>query len=64
MAKGETGMTSHPAWILLLAVMVSAATAITGDRTLRDRACAAAYTFLSCTLIVFAGSWLMYWIHG
>jgi hypothetical protein len=57
-------MISHLALTLLLSVLVAGATAILGDRPLRDRACAAAYTFLSCTLTVFAGSWLMYWIHG
>jgi len=57
-------MMSHPTWILLLAVLVSVATALPGVRPTRDRACAAAYTLVSCTLIVFAGSWLMYWIHG
>ena len=57
-------MTSHLTWVLLLTLLLSGATALTGDRTSRDRACAAAYTFVSCTLIVFTGSWLMYWIHG
>jgi hypothetical protein len=57
-------MISHLTWTLLLTLLLSTATAMTGARTLPDRACAAAYTFLSCTCIVFAGSWLMYWIHG
>jgi hypothetical protein len=57
-------MMSHLTWTLLLAVLLSAATALPGDRPARDRACAAAYTFVSCTLIVFGGSWLMFWIHG
>jgi len=57
-------MISHLTCTLLLAVLVSAATALPGDRAARDRACAAAYTFVSCTLIVFGGSWLMFWIHG
>jgi hypothetical protein len=57
-------MIPHLTWTLLLAILVSGATALPGDRAARDRVCAAAYTFLSCTLIVFAGSWLMYWIHG
>jgi hypothetical protein len=57
-------MISHLTWTLLLTALIAAATALPGDRPTRDRACAAAYTFLSCTLIVFAGSWLMYWIHG
>jgi hypothetical protein len=57
-------MISHLMWTLLLTLFLSAATAMTGDRTTRDRAYAAAYTFLSCTFIVVAGSWAMYWIHG
>jgi hypothetical protein len=57
-------MISHLTWTLLLTALVSAATALPGDRRARDRACAAAYTFVSCTLIVFGGSWLMFWIHG
>lgn len=57
-------MMPHLTWTLLLALLISAATAMTGDRATRERVCAAAYTFLSCTLMVFAGSWLMYWIHG
>jgi hypothetical protein len=57
-------MISHLTWTLLLTILISAATAMTGDRPIRSRACAAAYTFVSCTIIVFTGSWLMYWIHG
>jgi hypothetical protein len=57
-------MMPHLTWTFLLALLISAATAMTGDRATRERAGAAAYTFLSCTLMVFAGSWLMYWIHG
>jgi len=57
-------MISHLAWTLLLTLLLSGATAMTGDRTSRDRVCAAAYTFLSCTFIVAAGSWVMYWVHG
>jgi hypothetical protein len=57
-------MISHLTLTLLLIALIAAATALPGDRPTRDRACAAAYTFLSCTLIVFASSWLMYWIHG
>jgi len=57
-------MMPHFAWTLLLAMLISAATAIAGDRATRQRLSVAAYTFLSCTLTVFAGSWLMYFIHG
>jgi hypothetical protein len=57
-------MISHLTWTLLLTLLLSASTAMTGDRTTRDRAYAAAYTFLSCIFFVVAGSWVMYWIHG
>jgi len=57
-------MMSHPAWTLLLALLLSGATALPGDRAARERACAAAYTFLSCLLFVVAGGWLMHWING
>jgi hypothetical protein len=57
-------MMPHYAWTLLLAVLISAATALPGDRAIGERLAAGAYTFLACTLAVFAGGWLMYWIHG
>jgi hypothetical protein len=57
-------MNSHLAYTLLFALLVSAAAALPGNRPARDRACAAAYTFVSCTLTVIAGSWVMFWIHG
>ena len=57
-------MISHPAYVLLLAALVSGASALLGNRTRRERGCAAAYTFLSCLFTVIAGSWVMYWIHG
>ncbi len=55
---------SHLAYTLFVALLVSGATALGGDRPLRERTGAAAYTFLSCTFILFAGAWLMSWIHG
>jgi hypothetical protein len=55
---------THLAYTLLLTVLLSGAAAMMGDRPGRERAYAAAYTFLSCAFIVFAGSWVMYWIHG
>jgi hypothetical protein len=57
-------MMPHTIWTLLLALLISAAGAMAGNRGTRERLSAAAYTFLSCTLTVFAGSWLMYLIHG
>jgi hypothetical protein len=57
-------MMPHLLWTLLLALLISAATALAGDRAWRERLAMAAYTFLSCTFTVFAGGWLMYLIHG
>jgi hypothetical protein len=57
-------MISHLTWTLLLTLLLTGATAMTGDRTRRERAYAAAYTFLSCTFFVVAGGGVMYWIHG
>ena len=55
---------SHLTYTLLVALLLSGASGLGGDRGGRERAAAAAYTFLSCTLFLFAGGWLMYWIHG
>lgn len=57
-------MMPHLLWSLLLAGLLSGAAAIPGDRQARERVCAAAYTFLSCTFAIFAGSWAMHFIHG
>lgn len=56
-------MMPHLPYALLLAVLLSAATAMTGNRAGRERLAAATYTFLSCTFSIVAGSWLMYFIH-
>jgi len=57
-------MMSHWIWSLLVAALVAGAAALPGNRAGRERAGAAVYTFLSCILAVFAGGWLMYFIHG
>lgn len=57
-------MMPHVLWTLLLTGLLSGATALPGDRRGGERLCAAAYTFLSCLFIVFAGSWAMHFIHG
>jgi hypothetical protein len=57
-------MMPHLTWTLLLAILISFATALPGDRSARERVYRAAYTFFSCTLAVIAGGWLMYLIHG
>jgi hypothetical protein len=56
-------MMPHIIWTLLVALLISGAGAMAGNRDARERVSAAAYTFLSCTLTVFAGSWLMYLVH-
>jgi hypothetical protein len=57
-------MISHLSYTLFAAVLLAGASALTGERPLRERLGAAAYTLISCVLVLFAGSWLMYWIHG
>ncbi|HLK66413.1 MAG TPA: hypothetical protein VKU19_23425 [Bryobacteraceae bacterium] len=55
---------SHPAYTLLMAVLVAGAGAVTGSRTGRERVYAAAYMFLVCIASVVAGGWFMYLVHG
>lgn len=54
----------HPEFTLLLAVLLSAALALLGERAPRERVYVGIYTFLCCALATVAGSWGMYWIHG
>jgi hypothetical protein len=54
----------HLSFTLLLAILISAATALLGDRPARDRVYHAAYLVLSCVVATLAGSWIMYLIHG
>jgi len=54
----------HLPFTLLLALLISGATACLGNRPTRQRIHHASYVFLSCTIAVLAGSWIMYWIHG
>ena len=55
---------SHLPFSLLLAVLISAATAVLGNRSTRDRVYHAAYLVASCLIATLAGSWIMYLIHG
>jgi hypothetical protein len=57
-------MISHLTWTMLVAMLLSAATALQGNRDIRERLGAAAYTLASCVLFIFAGGWVMHWIHG
>lgn len=54
---------SHPAYSLLMALLVTGAAALPGNRAGRDRAYAAIYVFLACMVSIVAGAWFMYWIH-
>lgn len=54
----------HLIYALLMAVVLGAALALIGKRSLRERLYASAYVFLYCAVALFAGSWAMYWIHG
>jgi hypothetical protein len=54
---------SHPVYTLLLSILLSGAVALTGDRSSRDRAYAATYSFLACVVSVAAGGWFMYLVH-
>jgi hypothetical protein len=54
----------HLTFTLLLAVLLSAAMALLGNRPLRERLYVATYLFLYCAAATLAGSWVMYLIHG
>ena len=54
----------HGAYTLLVALLLSAAIALLGNRSAAERACVAAYVFLCCLAGTIVGSWAMYLIHG
>jgi len=54
----------HLAYTLLVAVLLSAAMALVGHRSLRERLYAATYLFLCCTAATLLGSWAMFLVHG
>jgi len=55
---------THLAFTVLVAVLLSVALAMLGHRSLRERFNLATYLFLSGAMIILAGSWVMYLIHG
>jgi hypothetical protein len=55
---------SHLNYTLLMALLISGAVAVPGDRSGRERVYAAAYVFLACLASVFAGGWFMRLVHG
>ena len=54
----------HLVYTLLVAVLLSAAMALIGNRPVRERIYAAVYLLLFCAVTTLAGSWLMRLIHG
>ena len=55
---------SHPMFTLLLAILISAALAMAGNRTSRERVHHAAWVFSAFIVTTIAGSWAMHFIHG
>ena len=55
---------SHLEFTVLAAMMLSAALALIGNRTPRERAYAGTYFFLCSVVATVGGSWLMQLIHG
>jgi hypothetical protein len=55
---------SHVTFTLLMALLISGAVALPGDRSGRERVYSAAYTFLVCVASIVGGGWLMYLVHG
>jgi hypothetical protein len=49
---------------LLASVLLSAAVALMGNRSLQERLYAATYLFLCFAATTVAGSWIMHLIHG
>lgn len=54
----------HLAFTILVAVLLSAALALLGNRSWRERLDVAIYLLLCCAATTFAGTWVMRLIHG
>ena len=54
----------HLTFTLLVAVVLSAALALLGNRSLLERLYATIYLLLCCAVTTLVGSWVMYLIHG
>ena len=55
---------SHLTYTLLMAFLVSGATALPGKASDRDKCYRAVYVFAGCMISTMAGGWLMYLVHG
>ena len=62
--RKETALMPHLAFTLLVAVLLSVALSLLGNRGLHERLNAAIYIFLTCVAATVAGSWTMYLLHG
>ncbi|HMC57698.1 MAG TPA: hypothetical protein VKJ01_00770 [Candidatus Solibacter sp.] len=54
----------HLTFTLLVAVLLSAAMALLGNRSRLERLYVAIYLLLCCAVTTLVGSWAMYLIHG
>jgi len=54
---------THLGFSLLLALLLSAVMAVTGEGTVRERVYHACYVFISSTAAVIAGAWLMFFVE-
>ncbi|MBZ5623071.1 MAG: hypothetical protein LAQ69_30765 [Acidobacteriia bacterium] len=55
---------SHLTFTLLMAILISGAEALLGNRSARERIYLAAYVFLACMMSTLAGGWFMRLVHG
>jgi hypothetical protein len=55
---------SHFTFTFVLALLLSAAMALLGNRSARERLHAAAYLLFCCGVATLAGGWVMFLIHG
>lgn len=55
---------SHLAFTVFLALLLSLAMALVGDRAGRERIYVCVYWFASALASVVAGAWFMHWVHG
>ena len=55
---------AHLPYTVLVAVLLSSAMALIGNRPWRERLDAAVYSLLCCAITTLVGSWVMYLVHG
>jgi hypothetical protein len=55
---------SHLGFTVLLSLLLSAAVALMGNRSLKERLYVATYVMLCYAVLTVGGSWAMFLIHG